>query len=444
LGGVALALACGGVNANGGGSEDGNTGTGESGEAGTGESGETTTTETTTDWGEPDLPGIPDIPGETCGGDGQPEPGEVCFEHVDLIEDSWFTGRVLVADFDGDGNQDVLQAVEIPCPDKHVDAPAPGSITPVDGSVLTSLRWYPGNGDGTLDEYVEVDTPGWIVSMTVDQVGGYAFMDLGVAMGGQPGTAVVVEGDGQGTLPNPLSAFDTVLPDAISRAAFGQLSNDGWADLVFNGYELPTQIWTNDGTGVFGDPLEVPLPDPALMPAIGDFDGSGREDLALLQHDNNGDVQARVHVYWDVALNGIDAHWESAVVDRGEAVTAGDLDGDGNADLIVADRENALLRVFPGAEGALGDEIAVDTGALRNVAVGHFDGDDRLDVTGLAAYPDDPTLHIVLGDENTLLGPHTEIPEEKERGEFLDAGDLDGDGVDDIVFGDMHALLSNP
>ena len=149
-----------------------------------------------------------------------------------------------------------------------------------------------------------------------------------------------------------------------------------------------------------------------------------------------------MHVFWNVDTNGMSEHWIGPEVARPLDAVAGDLDGDGNADLVLTDFDDSQIHVLPGAAEKLGDPVSIDSVPVERVGLGHFDGDALLDVAALSL--DGLEISFHLGHAEALLGAGVVIAEEDVREESIAVGDLNDDGVDDLVFGDMHALISVP
>lgn len=189
----------------------------------------------------------------------------------------------------------------------------------------------------------------------------------------------------------------------------------------------------------------------------GDIDGDGTADLVVSAPDADGGRGRVVLLRGPVAPADLDAApaltGPVAGTQAGRALAApGDVDGDGRADLVVAgpgpDREGvAWLLLGPVAPGAL-DEAAVARwtfgpgygAGLTAAGPGDVTGDGVADL--LIGHPRGSragTVRIVPGplvdgatDGPRLLG---EAPDDF-AGTALDgAGDLDGDGVRDIVVG---------
>jgi FG-GAP-like repeat/FG-GAP repeat len=138
--------------------------------------------------------------------------------------------------------------------------------------------------------------------------------------------------------------------------------------------------------------------------AAGDVDGDGLADLVL----GTGPGDGQVRILSGADLSEIDAYTPYGAVTTGVFVAAGDLDGDGHAEQIVGPDTGAPdVRVFDGVTGlqtanflAFGPSF---TGGVR-VAAGDFDGDHRADLLLGAGPGATPTVRRLSGIDQSDLG----------------------------------------
>jgi len=220
---------------------------------------------------------------------------------------------------------------------------------------------------------------------------------------------------------------------------------------------------------------------------VGDFDGDGFQDLAI-SASNEARPGARVGaaylVYGSAAANPnlgdsarfVDDAWQGFELSTGLTVTAaGDVDGDGFADLVVAIGSGETTYLVFGGERLTGDvdlrSLTGDagraaifktpthstflSGPFRNIAVvPDATGDGRPDLV-IGHWASENTrgaVYLVRGQANrfsgatvTLPPPFPPLPEGPVAAVFFDplrsqllgrlvaGGDLDGDGVSDLV-----------
>jgi cysteine-rich repeat protein len=166
--------------------------------------------------------------------------------------------------------------------------------------------------------------------------------------------------------------------------------------------------------------------------AVGDFDGDGFQDVAALDAANDtvqvrfGDGTGKLCPCSAVGL---------AMAPGSRTLTAGDLDGNGQDDLLVESPASALFSVWlnPGdltRSSATPVASYALAGASTGVVVGELDGDPAVEVAVLVASP--PSVAVFEVGANGTLVP-AGGPAFAGQPRALAAGDIDGDGRLDVV-----------
>ena len=224
------------------------------------------------------------------------------------------------------------------------------------------------------------------------------------------GTTVLL-GDGSGGFSQAMgSPFDG---GAGGSVAVGDFNEDGNSDLAvtwvdFDGYAFVT-VLTGNGSGGFtaGTGISLGLGANPTSVAVGDFNGDGHPDLAVAQHDFNS-----VAVFLGDGNGGFTAATGSPVALEAapQSVAVGDFNGDGYADLALAENVGGVeVRLgnssggFPSAGASAFQPMDFST----SIAVGDFNlhGHPEPAVTGIIDV-NKPVVMVFLGDGSaTLNGP---------------------------------------
>ena len=334
---------------------------------------------------------------------------------------------ILMADLDGDGNQDV--------------ATADGTGDSV--SVLL------GNGDGTLDApstFGVGDDPSAIATGDLD---GDGAPDLATA-NINTGDVSVLLGDGDGGFPSVDSHAVGNRPRSVSIA---DLDADGRLDLVAANRDDETiSVLLGDGEGDFAAETTFGVDEGGagasepFATAVADLDGNGTPDVATA---NRGADDAGVLLNRTApGAVDFDAHSISQTLAGTDSVRAVDLNGDDARDILLGEDRNAPTRILWFAnqgDGTFGSAQTVTTSTNGPVTAraADLDGDGDADVLS-ASENDDTIAWYENTDGQGSFGPQqviTEDPDGVDVGSDGDAdratdaiaADLDGDDDLDVV-----------
>ncbi|MCY2993082.1 MAG: FG-GAP-like repeat-containing protein [Planctomycetota bacterium] len=164
--------------------------------------------------------------------------------------------------------------------------------------------------------------------------------------------------------------------------------------------------------------------------AIGDFDGDGRADLAVANKwsDTVGVLLGQVGGTFAAAAT------YSSGGSHPVSVAIGDVNGDGRADLAVANASTDTVGVLLGqASRTFGAAATYSSGGSgpTSVAIGDFDGDGRADLA--VANEWSGTVGVLLGQVGGTFGAAATYSSGGNAPQSVVIGDLNGDGRADLA-----------
>jgi hypothetical protein len=239
------------------------------------------------------------------------------------------------------------------------------------------------------------------------------------------------------------------------RTAVGDFNGDGVGDLVVGtGPGVATHVEILDGVDrhvLFAvDPFEASFIGGVFV-AVGDVTGDGRADLAITPDEGGG---PRVRLFNGAGFTQIaDFYGIDDPNFRGGARAAvGDVNGDGRGDLLVAAGFGGgpRLAIFDGGKlGPTGGpkivgDFYVFEQTLRNgvfVTAGDLNGDGYADVIAGGGPGGGPRVFALSGKDLTQTGTQTQVANfiagdpTSRGGVRVAVKDLDGDGQADLVIG---------
>lgn len=276
-----------------------------------------------------------------------PIPGTVIYTRGDPR--AMIDATVVHGDFNGDGHQDVLTT----------GAP----------SVYTSRpSLFLGHGDGSFGVPIAVSNAA--VSVTTQAAVADINGDGKDDVASSDGTTISVNlSSGDGTFRTVSTALTQISGERSSQTiAFADLNGDGRLDLVYTTTNN-LAVMTGRGDGTFSPAIFYPVPATSAgtgrspgVPAIGDFDGDGRLDIAVLVAAAATYAQlynpTQIFTFYrQGSPTGLDADgFTPAVAGPVSARSyvdffAADVDGDGKADAIADDDGNLYNEAFGNAIG---------------------------------------------------------------------------------------------
>jgi hypothetical protein len=226
-----------------------------------------------------------------------------------------------------------------------------------------------------------------------------------------------------------------------TKMAVGDFNGDGKKDLAvlnspFDGQAPSVQILLGNGKGVFaaGVAITSSLSSPSDL-AVGDFNGDHKDDLAVSNYGNN-----KVNIYRGDNVGGFTLTNTVTVGTRPIDLATGDFNRDGKTDIAVANFGNSSATpTVPGSLGIItsGSQFTYQSISVgsnvepRALAVADFTGDNKLDLA-LANYGSN---NVVLYQGNGSGG--FSVKTTKTTGgtgpRDVAAGDFNNDGKMDLA-----------
>jgi len=400
----------------------------------------------------------------------------------------WQTG-VQSGDFNGDGKKDLVSQVQ----------------NYVSGSWVYSISVVLSNGDGTFQAPILSPgfSNGGCTQISVGDLNGDKKDDLVVVQqGGCTGgnsTAQVLLSNGDGTFTAGNSY--TITSNYLAGGVLADSNADGKLDIVAVDQSGPANVWTllGNGDGTFQAATSVALSGAAGNYAFfADLNGDGLLDVADMDYDssqltvylatspstyasavsyttpdgvyntcsltsgdlsgdgkpevvasncnentvtvyvNNGDGSFQTGVYYPVALN--QTNGTNADV-YPEAVSIGDVNGDGKADILSSNTDGGDITVLLGnGDGTVNSPtVGYATGGYPTAPaiIADFDGDSKIDVI-----VSDSMYSLVFlkgygdGTFRSALDYYSPLPGNGwAYGITVASGDFNGDGYPDFVLG---------
>ncbi|HLE29878.1 MAG TPA: FG-GAP-like repeat-containing protein, partial [Anaerolineales bacterium] len=310
-----------------------------------------------------------------------------------------FTRSLVVADFNGDAALDIVLG----------NSGQPNQLFLNNGVIGFTSAGVLGSGANTY-------------GAAVGDFNGDAALDILLANSGATPSAIYWN-DRTGRFPTS-SALTGAPITPTTSAAVADFDGNGALDVLLGNDGQPSQVYLNNGAGVFTPGGTLGSGDATQSVAVGDVDGNGALDVAL----GNDGQPSRVY-----KNNGLGVFSLLASLGGGastHSVALGDLNGDGALDVVLGNYQQASQVYLNNGAGQFTLKASLGGGAsTHSVALGDLDGDGALDaVLGNFLEP----VQVFLNDGAAQFTPGAALGSGSyTHGAAL--GDFNGDGALDVV-----------
>ncbi|MCA6402768.1 MAG: VCBS repeat-containing protein, partial [Cytophagales bacterium] len=333
---------------------------------------------------------------------------------------------VSIGDLDGDGKADL--------------AVANGS-----GSSVSVFRNTGSAGTISYAAKVDFTTGLFPYSVSIGDLDGDGKADLAIANQSSNTVSVFRNTGSAGTI-SYAAKVDFATGSDPSSASIGDLDEDRTADLaVANARSNTVSVFRNTGSAgtiSYATKVDFATGISPLSVSIGDLDGDGKADLAVANKGSN-----TVSVFRNTGSAGTISYAAKVdfAADEGSySVSIGDLDGDGKADLAVANYNSNTVSVFrnTGSAGTISYAAKVDFATGTNpasVSIGDLDGDGKADLAVANQISNTVSVFRNTGSAGTISYAAKVDFTTGSAPISVSIGDLDGDGKADLAVANYNS-----
>jgi hypothetical protein len=318
-------------------------------------------------------------------------------------------------------------------------------------SSSTSVALGDVDRDGDLDMVV-ANTNGEANTVWLNDGTGY-FTDSGQSLGSSSSTSVALgdvdkDGDLDMVVANTNGEANTVWfndgsgnftdsgqslgSSSSTSVALGDMDGDGDLDMVVANYGEGNKVWLNNGTGTFTDSGQSMGSGSSTSVALGDVNKDGGLDMMVANFGQSPQVY----------FNSLSGAWGSGsfvastttmpnLTYCGDSVKFGDVDGDGDLDMVIANYcQGDRVYLNDGSGNYTDSGQTLDPSSSVSVALGDVDGDGDLDMVVANDNSEANTVWLNDGagtftDTGQALGLNSSMS--------VALGDVDKDGDLDMV-----------
>jgi hypothetical protein len=300
---------------------------------------------------------------------------------------------------------------------------APTSTTSINVSTSTNFK-------GTLEGY---PTTGVVRVTDAHPAGTYTVTVRGFNGSVQTATKTFTLTVTQ-VLCHPISFAERVSYNASSGAdsvGIGDFNGDGKQDLAVASFTGAVSVLLGDGAGHFGPGGNHAVSSYTRYVAVGDFNGDGKQDLAVSNFQS-----ANVSILLGNGAGGFSTPTNFSTGSLPQTIAVGDFNRDGKRDLAVQYVDSGVSILFGDGAGNFSSPTNIDIFGAYSVAIGDFNNDEKQD---LAVSTGKSGVAIYLGDGAGNFGAPTFF-DAGNTARVITVGDFNNDGRQDLAVGNSNTL----
>ncbi len=214
------------------------------------------------------------------------------------------------------------------------------------------------------------------------------------------------------------------------------IDNDGYKDLISASSNDDKIAWFKniDGQGDFGEPQVVTVfAEGAISVDFADIDNDGDNDLASASWADN-------KIAWYENTNGLGNFGDQQIISTNVAmpqhVHTADLDNDGDVDVLSTSFDDNKIAWYENTDGlgSFGPQQIITTNAIEPSVsfTADIDGDEDMDII-YTSWAESKIAWLENVDGLGDFGPQQIITTSADGAVYVQAGDLDNDGDEDVV-----------